>query len=64
MGAMPPDKFLDEFLPLSQDDPKCPDSRKAFAGVVREISGKEVVMYVPFVSMVLHLLLVCLANIW
>ena len=64
LGAMPPDKFLDEFLLLSQDDPKCPDSRKAFSGVVREISGKEVVMYAPFVSMVLHLLLVCLANIW
>jgi hypothetical protein len=53
LGAMPPDKFLDEFLPLSQDDSKCPDSREAFAGVVRETRGRKVVMYAPFVSIVL-----------
>ena len=50
LGAMPPKQFLDEFLPLSQDAPKCPDSRTAFAEVGS--AGKEVDMYGPFVSMV------------
>ena len=53
MGAMPPDKFLGKFLPLSQNDPKCPDSREAFAGVLSETRRKEVVIYAPFVSIVL-----------
>jgi hypothetical protein len=63
LGAMPPSEFLDDFLPLFQDVPKRLDPKKAFAGVVKERGGKEVVMYAPFVSMV-PVSVVCLANIW
>ena len=51
LGAMPPTQFLDKFLPISQDTPKCPNWGGAFAGVGS--AGKEVDMYAPFVSMAL-----------
>jgi hypothetical protein len=60
---MPPSEFLGDFLPLSQDVPECPDSRKAFARVVKKTKGKENVMYGPFVRIVL-VFVECLANIW
>lgn len=63
LGAMPPSKFLDDFLPLSQDVQERPDSKKAFARVVKKKKGKENVMYGPFVSMV-SFFVVCLVNIW
>jgi hypothetical protein len=49
LGAMPPQQFLDEFLPISQDAPGCPNSTGAFASVGS--TKKEVNMYAPFVSM-------------
>ena len=49
LGAMPPKQFLDEFFPLSQDTPKCPNSKGAFASV--SSAGKEVNIYAPFVNM-------------
>ena len=51
LGAMPPQQFLDKFLPISQDAPECPNSTGAFASVGN--TKKEVNMYAPFVSMVL-----------
>ena len=51
LGAMPPQQFLDKFLPISANAPKCPDSKGAFASVER--IGREVYMYEPFVSLVL-----------
>jgi hypothetical protein len=51
LGPMPPEQFLDKFLPISQDAPNYPDCRGAFANV--ESKGKEVNMYAPFVSIVL-----------
>jgi len=51
LGAMPPTQFLDTFLPISQDAPKCPNWEGAFASVGS--AGKEVDMYAPFVIMVL-----------
>ena len=51
LGAMPPQKFLEKFLPISQDAPECPNSTGAFASVGS--TKKEVNMYAPFVSMVL-----------
>jgi hypothetical protein len=53
LGAMPPKQFLDKFLPISQDAPKCPTSTGAFASVGGK--KKEVNMYTPFVSMILIL---------
>ena len=51
LGAMPPTKFLNKFLPISQDTQTCPDSKEAFNSVFR--ADKEVNMYAPFVSLVL-----------
>ena len=51
LGAMPPTQLLDKFLRISQDAPKCPNSRGAFASVGS--TDKEVNMYAPFVSMTL-----------
>jgi hypothetical protein len=51
LGAMPPNQFLDEFLPISQDAPKCPNWTGAFTSVGS--AGKEVDMYAQFVSIVL-----------
>ena len=53
LGAMPPKLFLDKFLLISQDAPKCPTSTGAFASVGGK--KKEVNMYTPFISMVLIL---------
>jgi len=50
LGAMPPMKFLDKFLLTSQDTPKCPDAKGAFASVLS--TEKKVNMYPPFVSVV------------
>ena len=60
LGAMPPIQFLDRFLPISKDVPKCSNGKGAFAGV--RVSGREVDMYAPFVSMVLFLHLLYLTN--
>jgi hypothetical protein len=51
LGAMPPQRFLDMFLPIGQDTPECPNSDGAFTGVLS--ATKEVDMYTPFVSRVL-----------
>jgi hypothetical protein len=51
LGPMPPEQFLDKFLPRSQDAPSCPDCKGGFASV--NSKGKEVNMYAPFVSVVL-----------
>jgi hypothetical protein len=50
LGAMPPTKFLNKFLPISPDTQTCPDSREAFKSVFT--AEKEVNMYAPFVSLV------------
>ena len=51
LGAMPPQQFLDSFLPIGSDTPQCPNSEGAFASV---LSAKiENDMYMPFVSRVL-----------
>ena len=60
LGAMPLQQFLDKFLPMSQDAPKCPTSTGAFASV--EGKKKEISMYAPFVSMVLIQHWPCLTN--
>jgi hypothetical protein len=51
LGVMPPRKFLNKFLPISQDTQMCPDSKEAFKSVFR--AEKEVDMYATFVSLVL-----------
>jgi hypothetical protein len=51
LGAMPPEEFLMEFLPTSQDTPERPNSKEAFANV--SSAKKEVDMYTPFVRRVL-----------
>ena len=50
LGAMPPTKFLDKFLPIPQDTQTCPDSKEAFKSV--SSAEKELNMYAPFVSLV------------
>jgi hypothetical protein len=52
LGAMPPRKFLKKFLTTDEGTPGCPDSKGAFASV--SDAKKEVDMYTPFVSRVLH----------
>ena len=52
LGSMPPPKPFKKFLPISQNFPELPDSKGAFAGV--SSAEKEVDMYPPFVSTVLH----------
>jgi hypothetical protein len=44
-------QFLDKFLPISQDTPKCPNWEGAFTSLGS--AGKEVDMYAPFISMAL-----------
>jgi hypothetical protein len=53
LGAMPPDQFLHDFLPLVQDAPECRESTGPFKEVVSGTPGEEVPMYESFVSMVL-----------
>ena len=50
LGAMPPTKFLDKFLPISQDTQTCLDPRGDPMSVSR--AEKELNMYAPFVSLV------------
>jgi hypothetical protein len=57
LGAMPPQKFLDMFLPMAHDTPECPDSQRAFTSV--SSAGKEVDMYTPFVSRVFRFRTYC-----
>ena len=57
LGAMPPEQFLKEFLPTSQDTPECPNSEGAFASV--SSANKEVDMYTPFVRRVLRFCTYC-----
>jgi hypothetical protein len=52
LGAMPPQKFLKRFLPISKGTPRCPNSDGAFTSVLS--ATKEVDMYTPFVSRVLR----------
>jgi hypothetical protein len=51
LGAMPPKKFLDTFLPMPQHTQQYPESIGDFENVLE--ASKEVNMYTPFVSMVL-----------
>ena len=51
LGAMPPTKFLDKFLPICQDTKVWTHSRGAFTSVLS--AEQEVNMYAPFVSLVL-----------
>ena len=51
LGAMPPNKFLDMFLPIGKGTPLCPNPEGAFTSV--SSAKKEVDMYTPFVSGVL-----------
>jgi hypothetical protein len=60
LGTMPPMKFLDKFLPMSQDTRMCPNSRGAFTSVLS--AEKQVNMYPPFVSVVFVSVL-CFINI-
>jgi hypothetical protein len=57
LGAMPPQRFLDMFLPIGQDTPECPNSDGAFKSV--SSAKKEVDMYTPFVSRVLRFCTYC-----
>jgi hypothetical protein len=57
LGAMPPQQFLEEFLPNGQDTPQCPNSKGAFASALSV--SKEVDMYTPFVSRVLRFCTYC-----
>jgi hypothetical protein len=60
LGAMPVRRFLNEFLPMSQDAPGCPTSTGAFANVGDKKT--EINMYAPFVSTVLVLHWLCLTT--
>ena len=51
LGAMPPQQFLERFLPIGSDTPQCPNSEGAFASVLSANIGND--MYMPFVSRVL-----------
>jgi hypothetical protein len=62
LGAMPPEEFLDKFLPVSQDAPKCPNSRGTFANVVS--AENEFDRYAAFVSMVFFTVSAVAHNIW
>jgi hypothetical protein len=57
LGAMPPRKFLKKFLTTDEGTLGCPDSKGAFASV--SDTKKEVDMYTPFVSRLLHLCTHC-----
>src|ERR1700733_16249165 len=48
LGAMPPQQFLNRFLPIGQDTPKCPNSKGTVASVSN--AKKEVDVYPTFVS--------------
>jgi hypothetical protein len=51
LGMMLPTQFLDKFLPISQGTPKCPNWGGVFTSLGS--AGKEVDIYVPFISMAL-----------
>ena len=51
LGAIPPTKFLDTFLPIPQDTQQYPEVMGDFGNVLE--ASKEVNMYTPFVSMFL-----------
>jgi len=57
LGAMPPKKFLDMFLPVGENTPECPNSKGAFTSVSK--ANKEVDMYTPLVSKVLRFCTYC-----
>ena len=48
LGAMPPQSFLDKFLPISPGTPSCPEAKGAFKKVLS--AERELQMYQPFVS--------------
>ena len=50
LGAMPPQSFLDKFLPISPGTPSCPEAKGAFKVLSAE---RELQMYQPFVSILL-----------
>jgi hypothetical protein len=50
LGAMPPQSFLDKFLPISPGT-SCPKAKGAFKKVLS--ADRELQMYKPFVSMIL-----------
>jgi len=51
LGAMPPQSFLDKFLPISPGTQSCPEAKGAFKKVLR--AERELQMYQPFVSIIL-----------
>ena len=51
LGAMPPQSFLDKFLPISPGTPSCPEAKEAFKKVLS--AKKELQMYQPFVSIII-----------
>lgn len=65
LGAMPPDIFLDQFLPLAKPLPQEAPDLLNCSGVFTRVATakKEAQMYTQFVSIVLVLYLPCLANV-
>lgn len=65
LGAMPPDIFLDQFLPLAEPlAQEVPDLLNCSGDFTRVATAKkEAQMYSPFVSIVLLLYLPRLANV-
>lgn len=55
IGPMPPQQFLDDFLPCGDAMPKCPTlSEQLFSEMPNHPGMKEKEMYPPFVSLVYH----------
>lgn len=49
VGPMPVKAFLDEFLPVTDEGKKCPETKDAFAAVTSSEVKHEIKMYDPFV---------------
>jgi hypothetical protein len=62
LGAMPPQQFLETFLPISRHTPQCPNWKGAFTSV--SSAKKEVDMYTPFASRVLCFCTLCALPIF
>jgi hypothetical protein len=57
LSAMPPEEFLKEFLPTSQDTAECPNSKGAFVSILSTM--KELDMYTPFIRRALCFFTYC-----
>jgi len=62
LGAMPPQQYLNRFLPTRKGTPECPNSEGAFTSV--SSAGKEVDVYTSFVSRVLRFCTHCALPIF